>query len=61
MLGELAEDPDLCAVIFEASGLDVRSALEIALERLERDQREMQDKLDSIGDLLTEQDNAAGR
>lgn len=57
VLVELAQDPELCAEIFEETGLDVRSAAEAAQERLERDQQEMWDKLDRIEEELAGQDN----
>lgn len=58
VLEELAKDPELCAAIYEASGLDVQDALETAGERLEQDQQEMQETLDRIGDQQSEQDSS---
>ena len=57
VLEELARDPGLCGEILERSGLDVSDAVEAAQERLERDERELQDVLDRIGEELAGQDS----
>ena len=57
VLLELARDPELCADIYEASGLDVAAAAESARERLEQDQREAQDKLDRVEEGLSGQES----
>ena len=57
VLEELARDPELCADIFEKSGLDVLSAVEATQERREQDEQKMQDVLDRIGEQQAEQDS----
>ena len=57
VLTELAQDPGLCAEIFEASGLDVTAVAEHAQERLEQDQQEMQVQMDRIESQQSVQEN----
>ena len=57
VLMELAGDPELCAKIYEDSGMDLSGALENARERLEQDQRDMQSALDSIENRLSGQEH----